>query len=179
MDIVAKLRAFFGPGPIKSTIKAEGHYEFRLVREGKVIDEWEIKNLVVNQGLNDILSVYFNAGSQKTSWFMGLFQGNYAPVLTDTAANWAANATEASSYSSATRPAWTPAAPASQSITNSASPSSFTFTANLTLYGIALISNNVIGGTAGTLVSEATFAAPKAVSTNDQLLVTYSMTLTG
>ncbi len=148
MDIVAKLRDFFAR-PLKSTIKARGHYEFKLVRDGKVIDEWEIDNLVVNQGLNDILSVYFNSGSQKTSWFMGLFQGNYAPVLTDTAANWSANATESSQYS------------------------------NPTLYGIALISNNVIGGTAGTLVSEATFAAPKAVSTSDQLLVTYSMTLTG
>lgn len=157
----------------------KGHYEFKHIRDGVEIDAWEIDNLVVNQGLNDMLSVYFNSGSQKTAWFMGIFQGNYAPVLTDTNANWAANATECSGITSPTRPVWTPAAPAAQAISNSASPTSFTFNANNTLYGIALVSSNVIGGTAGTLFSEATFAAPKAVSSGDQLLVTYTLTMSG
>lgn len=159
--------------------RMKGHYEFKHLRDGVEIDAWEIDNLVVNQGLNDMLSVYFNSGSPKTAWFMGIFQGNYAPVLTDTAANWAASATECSGITSPTRPSWTPAAPASQAISNSASPTSFTFNANNTLYGIALVSSNVLGGTAGTLFSEALFASPKAVSTGDQLLVTYSLTMSG
>lgn len=162
---------------IAAKLKGHGHYDFKLIRDGGIVDQWEVDNLAVNQGLNDILSVYFQGGSQKTSWFMGLFQGNYAPVATDTAANWAANATECSSYSSATRPAWTAAAPSSQSITNSAAPATFNFTANLTLYGAVIVSSNVIGGTAGTLFSEAQFPVPKTVSTGDQLLVTYSYTI--
>lgn len=165
------------PERVKAVAEAHGHYEFKLVRDGRVIDEWDIDNLVVNQGLNDILNVYFNSGSQKTSWYLGLFQGNYAPVATDTAANWAANATECSSYSAGVRPLWSPAAPSGQSITNSASPATFTFTADTTLYGAALVSNNVIGGVGGTLWSEATFASPKAVSTGDQLLVTYTLSI--
>lgn len=162
---------------LSATIKGKGHYKFEHFRDGVKIDEWEIKNLIVNQGLNDLLGVYFNGVSQKTSWFMGLFQGNYAPVAGDTGANWAANATECSSYTSATRPAWTPAAPASQSITNSAAPATFTFNAGVTLFGAAIVSSNVIGGTAGTLFSEATFASPKTVANLDQLLVTYSYTV--
>ena len=166
--------------PLRDKPWLKGHYEFKLLDpDGKLIREWELDNLVVNQGLNDILNVYFNSGSQKTQWYMGLFQGNYAPSLTDTASNWAANATEASQYSSATRPVWTPAAPANQSITNSASPASFTFTANPTLYGVALVSNNVIGGTSGTLFSEAAFAAPQAVTNGSQLLVTYTVGVSG
>lgn len=164
---------------MKDQARLKGHYEFKHLRDGVEIDAWEIDNLVVNQGLNDMLSVYFNSGSPKTAWFMGIFQGNYAPVLTDTAANWAASATECSGITSPTRPSWTPAAPASQAISNSASPTSFTFNADNTLYGIALVSNNVLGGTAGTLFSEATFASPKAVSTGDQLLVTYTLTMSG
>jgi hypothetical protein len=156
-----------------------GHYTFKQIRDGVEIDAWEIDNLVVNQGLNDMLSVYFNAGAQKTSWFMSLFQGNYAPVLTDTAATWSAAATECTGITSPTRPAYTPAAPAAQTITNSATPTSFTFNANNTLYGIALASSNVLGGTGGVLFSEVAFAAPKTVQTGDQLLITYSLTMTG
>jgi hypothetical protein len=163
--------------PLLSRLKGHGHYKFELIRDGKKVDEWEVDNLAVNQGLNDMLAVYFQGGSQKTSWFMGLFQGNYAPVATDTGANWAANATECSSYSSPTRPAWTPAAPASQQITNAANPASFTFNANVTIYGAAIVSNNVVGGVAGTLFSEAQFASPKPVQNGDNLLVTYGYTI--
>ena len=168
-------------GPtLKDEPKLRGHYEFKLLDpDGKLIREWELDNLVVNQGLNDLLNVYLNSGSQKTQWYVGLFQGNYAPSLTDTASNWAANATEASNYTSATRPVWTPAAASAQSITNSASPASFTFNANITLYGIALVSNNVIGGTGGTLFSEAAFAAPQPVTNGSQLLVTYTVGVSG
>ena len=166
--------------PLRDKPRLKGHYEFKLLGpDGEIVREWEIDNLVVNQGLNDLLNVYLDAGSQKTQWYVGLFQGNYAPSLTDTAANGAANATEASQYSSATRPVWTPAAAAAQSITNSASPASFTFTANLTLYGCAIVSNNIIGGTGGTLFSEAAFAAPQAVTTGSQLLVTYTVGVSG
>ena len=168
-------------GPVlKDKPKLIGHYEFKLLDpDGNLIREWELDNLVVNQGLNDLLNVYLNAGSQKTQWYVGLFQGNYAPSLTDTASNWAANAPEASNYTSATRPVWTPAAASAQSITNSASPASFTFNANITLYGIALVSNNVIGGTGGTLFSEAAFAAPQPVTNGSQLLVTYTVGVSG
>lgn len=165
------------PGYGKPDIRLKGHMHCVLMRDGKQVDEWEVDNLVVNQGLNDILGVYFQGVSQKTSWFMGIFQGNYAPVAADTGANWAVNATECSSYTSATRPAWSPAAAAAQAITNGASPASFTFNASVTIYGAAIVSSNVIGGTAGVLFSEAQFTTPKAVSNGDQLLITYSYSI--
>jgi hypothetical protein len=152
-----------------------GKFVGTLIRDGKIIDEWEDHNLVVSQGLNDNLNTYFNSGSQITSWFMGLYQGNYVPVATDTAATIAGNSTECSSYSSATRPAWTQAAPSGQSITNAASRATYTFTGNVTVYGAFLISNSIIGGTAGVLFAAAQFGASKAVVTSDQLLLTYQI----
>lgn len=140
----------------------------------ELIDEWDVENIVVNEGLNHLLNTEFNAGTPVTSWFIGIFQGNYTPVATDTAANIAANSTECSSYTSPTRPAWTPAAAASQSITNSGSPATFTFNASQSVYGAFLISNSTIAGTTGTLFSAAQFGAAKSVVNLDQLIITYT-----
>jgi hypothetical protein len=151
-----------------------GRFHAQLVRKGQVIDEWSDTNLVVNEGLNSILSVMFDTGTQLTNWFLGLFQGNYTPVATDTASVIAVNSTECSSYTSATRPAWSNAAPSSQSISNSGSPATFTFNAAQTIYGAFLISDSTIAGTAGTLFAAARFGASKAVVNLDQLLLTYT-----
>lgn len=159
----------------KSEMKKHGTYHAVLKRDGKVIDEWDYDNLVVNQGLNYDLSVALGGGGQITQWYLGIFQGNYNPVASDTAANWATNATECSSYTSPTRPAFTPGAAAGQSITNSLNPATFTFNNGVTVYGTALVSSNTIAGTGGTLFSEALFGAAKAVVSGDQLLVTYTL----
>jgi len=152
-----------------------GRFKASLYRKGVLIDEWESKNLAVNQGLNDALNAYFNAGGQTTTWYMGIYQGNYVPVATDTAATIAGNSTECSSYSSATRPQWQQAAPSGQSITNAANRATYTFTGGVTVYGAFLISSSVIGGTAGVLFAAAQFGASKAVVTSDQLLLTYTI----
>lgn len=151
-----------------------GVFRGEFFRDGKKFDEVEAHNLVVNSGLNDNLNVYLNGSGQTTSWFMGIFQGNYTPVSTDTAASIAGNSTECSSYTSATRPAWTPAVPSGQAITNSASRATFTFNATVTVYGAFLISSNVIAGTSGILFAAAQFGSSKAVVSGDQLLLTYS-----
>lgn len=159
---------------LRAMVEGRGQYTGQIIRRGKVIDEFKCKNLVVNEGLNSLLGVYFNASTQITNWFLGVFQGNYTPVATDTAAVIAANSTECSSYTSATRPAWTQAAPASQSITNSANRATFTFNASQTIFGAFLVSNATIGGTAGTLFSAAQFSTSKSVVSADQLLLTYT-----
>jgi hypothetical protein len=147
------------------------------VRKGRVIDEFEFKNLVVNQGLMDNLNAYLNGGAQTTVWYMGIFQGNYTPVPTDTAASIAGNSTECSSYTNVTRPQWVQAAPSAQSITNAANRATFTFNngSPLSIYGAFLISSNVIGGTAGVLFAAAQIGTPKPVTSGDQLLFTYQI----
>ena len=143
----------------------------------ETLSEEDIANLVVNQGLNHILGVEFDGQTAKPNWYLGIFQGNYSPVASDTAATIYGNATECSSYTSATRPPWTPAAPSGQSITNAANPAIFTFNANVTIYGAFLTSLATIGGGGGSdiLFAAAAFANSKAVSSGDQLLVTYTL----
>lgn len=161
----------------EDNLRTGGKFIATHIRDGEVIDEWECKNIIVNEGINDNLNVYLNAGAQSTTWYVGLYQSNYSPVATDTAANIAGNSTECSSYTSATRPQWIPAAASGQAITNAASRASFTFNASVTVYGGFLVSSSVIGGTAGKLFGALAFGASKAVVSSDQLLVTYAFAM--
>jgi len=152
-----------------------GVFHAQHFRKGRLIDEWDDKNLVVNQGLNKLLGVMFNADTQIGTWYLGVFEGNYTPVSTLTAANVASAATECTAYDNATRPEWTEATPASQSITNAASRASFVFNATKTIYGAFMISDATKAGTAGTLFAAARFGSAKNVVDDDELLLTYQI----
>lgn len=156
--------------------KFMGHYHGTLIRDGKVIDEWDDKNIVTNEGLNAMLNIMFNGAGQITSWYLGLFTGNYVPVASDGAAVISGNATEATGYSAGTRQAFVGVASTAQSISNTASRASFTFNATQTIYGAMLVSSPVINGGTGTLYSAAQFATSKAVVNLDQMLLTYTFT---
>lgn len=155
---------------------AHGIWHGQHVRDGKVIDEWEDHNLVVNEGLNALLNIMFHGTTQISTWYIGVFEGNYTPVATVTAATITAAATESTAYDEAARVAYDEAAAASQSITNSASKATFTFNATKTIYGAFLGSASAKSATTGTLFSAAQFSAAKAVVAADQLLLTYTFT---
>jgi hypothetical protein len=159
-----------------SDMQFKGVYTGRIIRKGEVIDEFECTNLVVNQGLNYLLGAALGNQSVITTWYLGLFSGNYTVVSGDTASVIAANATEVTAYSGGARPTWSPAAPSSQAITNAASQATFTFTGSVTVYGAFLISSATLSGTSGTLFSGAQFGSPKSVVSTDVLQLTYSFT---
>lgn len=156
-------------------MKVGGVFKFELVRAGKVIDAWEEDNLVVDEGLNDLLDVCLGGGTQKTTWYVGLFEGNYTPTAALTAATVAATSTESTAYDETTRVTWVEAAVASESITNSANKATFTINATKTMYGAFLVSSNVKSGTAGVLFAASKFSASRSVVSTDQLLVTYTV----
>lgn len=159
-----------------TSVRVGGKFIGQHVRDGKIIDEWEDSNIVVNEGLDNLLSVYFNAGTQITTWYIGVFEANYTPVATVTAATITSASTECIAYDETTRQAYVEAAPASQSITNSANKATFTFNATKTIYGAFLVSASAKSATSGVLFSAAQFSSPKSVVDNDQLLLTYTFT---
>jgi hypothetical protein len=157
-------------------VTVHGVWQGQHIRDGEVIDQWEDHNLVVNEGLNALLDIMFHGGTQITTWYCGVFEGNYTPVATVTAATITSAATECTAYDEAARVAYDEAAASSQSITNSASKATFTFNATKTIYGAFLVSNSTKSGTTGTLFSAARFSAAKSVVAADQLLLTYTFT---
>lgn len=159
----------------KAGIVTGGVFQIDHVRNGEVIDSWEEPNLVVNEGLNKLLDVMFGGATQITTWYVGLFEGNYTPVATVTAATITAASTECTAYTESTRQEYVEDAAASQSITNSASRATFTFNATKTIYGAFLASASAKSATTGTLFSAARFNTSKSVVADDQLLLTYTL----
>ena len=162
---------------VPNRLKVGGRFHGQITRAGRVVDEWEDHNLVVNEGLNSLLDIMFHGSTQITTWYMGVFEGNYTPVSTVTAATITSASTECTAYTSSTRPAYDEAAASSQSITNSASRASFVFNASKTIYGAFLVSNSTKSGTSGTLFSAARFSTAKTVENLDELLLTYTFTV--
>lgn len=160
-----------------SPLIVKGLYHGKIVRDGVVIDEFEAPNLVCNEGLNHLLSIELAAGTQITSWYLGLFEGNYTPVASVTAATITSASTECTAYTQSTRQAWTPGAVSSQAVSNSGSTATFTFNASKTIYGAFLVSNSTKSSTSGTLFSASAFASSKSVTSGDQLLLTYSFSV--
>lgn len=152
-----------------------GKFFGQITRQGAVIDEFESPNLVVNEGLNALLDIMFHGVSQITTWYCGVFEGNYTPVSTVTAATITSASTECTTYASSTRPVYDEAAASGQSITNSASRASFVFNATKTIYGAFLISASAKSATSGTLFAASQFGAAKSVTSGDELLLTYTL----
>lgn len=161
----------------KANITLQGRYLAQIIRNGEVIDEFEVTNMVVDQGLNYALNSAFGQTSALTNWYVGLFEGNYTPTSGVDASTIATLSSECTGYTNATRPAWTlPGATTTKQLTNGAARASFTFTASKTLYGAFMVSSNIKGGTAGVLFSATRFATPKSVDADDELLITYTLT---
>lgn len=154
-----------------------GYFTGQIVRDGQVIDEWVDRNLVVNEGLNHMLDVGLHGSTQVGTWYLGLFEGNYTPVATVTAATIAAAATECTAYDETTRQEFAEAAASAQSITNAASRATFTFNATKTIYGAFLVSASAKSATSGVLLAASRFSSAKAVADDDQLLLTYTLNI--
>lgn len=150
----------------------------KLLRLYDLVDTETVFNIIPTEGLNHILSVIGNAGTQVTTWYLGLFEANYTPIAADTAATFPASSTECTAYTESVRQTWVEAAPSGGAITNSASKAEFTMNATKTLYGAFLTSSSVKSGTTGTLLSAAKFSASKAVDSGDIARITASLTLT-
>jgi hypothetical protein len=162
----------------RSVAKIGFKYELEIWRNGVLIDQDIAHNIIPYEGLNHILSVVVAAGTQVTTWYTGLFEGNYTPVLSDTMAAFVAAATECTAYSEGARQAYVEGTPASGVITNVLNKAQFTMNAAKTLYGGFLASNSASGSTSGVLLSAAKFSTSKSVDIGDLARITASLTLT-
>jgi hypothetical protein len=150
------------------------------------IEKWSdtFHNLVVNEGLQDMNSKYFQGSGYTAAWYLGLVQGP------------GSGTTYAAGNTLATHAGWTELVPGTaytgnrkavtfgtattadpSVITNSASPSSFAMLVNGTVVAGALLCT-VASGTSGVLFSAGDFTGgDKTVDNGDTLNVTYTFSL--
>jgi len=147
--------------------------------DGTVLWEQDFHNMTVDVGLTHVLATQLGAGTQITAWFMGLIDNtSFSPsslLATDTMTthpNW----TENTNYSSGTRPAWTPAAAANKSITNTTSTDFTMSSGGGTIGGAFIVSNSTKGGGTGTLWATGAFATAQVLASGQVLRVTYTCT---
>ena len=157
---------------------AKGVYCFEQIRNGQVIDSWTIDNILPLEGLNYFINTGLNGASQSTSWYVGVFQGNYTPVTSDTAATFQGAATECVSYSETARQTCTFATSTAATSSNTGTPAVMTFNAVVSVYGAFVASTSAKNSTLGTLLSAARFSAVKNMTVGDILQVTYAVSLT-
>lgn len=141
--------------------------------------DWSVEpNLVVNTGLNHLLSAALAGGSAISSWYIAPFKNDITPSASQTTSNYTSVAGELTEYDESTRQAWTYAAVSSQSITNTASPAVFTINASVTVRGAGIVSVSTKSATSGTLLCYARFGSDRTLADNDELSIKYTITAT-
>lgn len=135
-------------------------------------------NLVVAEGIDDILNVYFHGSAQRTAFYIAPFSGNVDPTDGLTAATFTATQTEFTNYTQSTRVVWNEAASASQSVSNTANPALFTIgSGGGTIWGVGLMTASVKSATTGVLVACTKFSAARSdLLEADKLSIEYTIT---
>ena len=161
-------------------LKASGEY-FDRVNGG----EWQTtQNLVVNEGLSHLLNVALGGKAKPAGYYLALFSGATAPAANWTAANFKDVSAEIVSmtegYTNATRPRWASTDTNTNSIDNFASVAKVTIatSSQLTVTGAAMLTNNVRGGTSGTLISASKYTAPRVFQDGDEYEIGYRLSFT-
>lgn len=182
MKVISKVKFNGCAGKLGNSgndVEVEGIWNFVARRaDGSIKWEETVKNRVVNQGLDHLLDVALSGATQITTWYVGLLSATPTVAAGDTIgshAGW----TEIVAYDEATRPEWTDAGVSGQSVSNSASPATFTIDTNATgIGGAFLISDSEVGGAGGTLYAAAAFTlGNKTLDDNETLDVTCTFTM--
>lgn len=147
-------------------------------RKGRLLQKELTHNIMCTEGLNYFLDTSVRGGAALSTWYIAIFEGNYTPILGDTAATIVASATECTAYSESVRQTYTTVAAASGVLTNAASVAVFTANTTKTIYGGFITSASAKSATTGKLISAAKFATSKAVESTDVLNITATITLT-
>lgn len=137
-------------------------------------------NLIVTEGLIQGLNSWLAGGAQVSARYLALFENDYTPTDDLTAATFAATAGEFEDITSATRPVWSrAAATVTPEVGNAGSEATFTYATGgpYNIYGCALLSSSVKGGTAGHLVAATRFATSRLNQiAGDRLGIEYVIT---
>lgn len=155
--------------------KVEGKFRMEQVRDGKVIDVREGKNIITTEGFLSLLDVMFGTDSKVSAWYIGLVQNSPTYAVGDTLASHAGwtEGVPGTLYTG-NRQLWDTDSAGTLAITNSTA-TEFTILATADVYGAFIAS--VATGTTGVLWCEKSFASPLSVVATDVIRVYYTVTV--
>jgi hypothetical protein len=154
-------------------------YKVELIKDGVVIDQSIEHNIMPQQSVDHISSLIRGAGATPiSSWYIGLFENNYSPDASVTAADLQTTVGESQAYGEGTRQLWDNTYDNLAFIGNASSVAEFTMSSTKTIFGAFIASNATKGGTSGILLSIARFSTAKNVDDGTVLRVTAGLTIT-
>ena len=147
-------------------------------KDGNLKWEDEYDNLVVNEGLNDLLQQYFNGSGYSATWFVGLKATGTISAGDTMATQGVSDITDytraGGSGAAAIRPAAVLASASSQSVVTSTA-AVFSVNGTVCVAGGFLASKSTVGGNLGVLYGAGDFTAIRSVIDGD--VVNVSLTL--
>jgi hypothetical protein len=172
--------------PQESGLQLHGNVWTEHYRNGELIHACDQGgNTFTTEGMARILNIVFRAQATEAAIYCGIFKGNVTPAVGDTAA---AKLGSSGTYQecqdadyddpATNRPAYTMASTSTAVATNAASKATFVMNASITVYGAFLASSQAKTATTGTLFCAKAFTTSRAVIADDELAVTYQITLT-
>lgn len=143
-------------------------------RFGNIKWEESVENLIVNEGLDDILAKYLKGSGYTADWYIGLMSDSPTIAGADTLASHA-GWSEATGYTG-DRKAWVGGSVSGGSVSNSASPAVFAMNATDDIGGCFLCA--AATGTSAVLYGAAAFSVgDRGVVNGDTLTVTETNTM--
>jgi hypothetical protein len=164
-------------GGFRGMVQAKTIYQVECFGpDGKLKWRDGFENLVVTEGLNELLDRLCKNIPGSVAWYVGL-KGTGTVSATDTMASHA-GWSELVPYSDATRPPFNPGTISGGSVDNSASKAVFNINGSATVAGCLLSDDNTKSGTSGTLYGAGDFAASRDVQSGDTLNVQVTLQVT-
>lgn len=156
-------------------IKFKNVYAFECRKaDGDLRWATAVYNLVVDEGLNDVLDKYFLASAYTSAHYVGLKSSGSVTAGDTMAAHGAW--TEITGYSEANRPTLTLGSVSGKSVDNSANKATFSISTGTSVAGAFVATDNTKSGSAGVLYGAADFSSPRTVADGDTLNVTVTLT---
>lgn len=132
--------------------------------DGRVIDSVQQHNLIPAAGMAHLVRSPFGDVSPISTFYLGVFRGDYIPTESTSAADIPGNMIEIVDYSESQRPLWDRQFDGGSSMDNVDQKARITFTQDAMVRGMFLVSEPTKGGNSGLLLSCVRFATPKQVS---------------
>jgi len=134
-------------------------------------------NLIVNVGLQDLLTKYLKGSSYTAAWYVGIKNAGTA-VAADTMASHSAW-TENTKYTQSVRQTLTLGTATTadpSSVDNTSNKATFSINDTATIAGAFMVTNSAKSGTSGILYGVVDFGSPRSVISGDTLEITVTLT---
>jgi hypothetical protein len=159
----------------KPKIMLSGSYTHSVNGEDTQTDS----NIIPDEGLIYILDFVFSGNATAgVTWHLALYSANHTPTNTLTAATFDSVCSEITTgYSEGVRPQWAPQNITADGIDNIGAEVDYNIVTgtSVSVSGAALLSNEVKGGTSGTLVSASKFANARTMYNGDVFRLAYTI----